>query len=69
VGSQPVSDRESHADRWLARFEQFSNLASASEFLVLCPYTREPYLPIPAEQIAAFRKLVELNFRDLQWTG
>jgi dihydrodipicolinate synthase/N-acetylneuraminate lyase len=44
-------------------------LASASEFLVPCAYTRKPYLPIPAEQIAAFRKLVELNFRDLQWTG
>lgn len=44
--------------------------AAASTFLVAAPNrTRAPYLPVPAETVDRFRKMVETDFTDLLWQG
>ncbi len=44
--------------------------AAASSFLVeAANRTRAPYLPVPAETVAQFRKIVETDFSDLLWQG
>ena len=44
-------------------------LSAASSFLVEVNRTRKPYLAVPAETVAEFRKIVETDFPDLLWTG
>jgi 4-hydroxy-tetrahydrodipicolinate synthase len=44
-------------------------LSSASAFLVAANRTRKPYLAVPAERVAEFRRRVEAEFADLVWTG
>jgi 4-hydroxy-tetrahydrodipicolinate synthase len=41
--------------------------AAASSFLIESPQTRRPYLPVPADTVAQFRRLVETQFPDLVW--
>ncbi len=43
---------------------------AASTFLMEAPNrTLAPYLPVPAETVAQFRKMVETDFTDLLWQG
>ncbi len=42
--------------------------SAASDFLVPSNHTRAPYLPIPDERVADFKKLIEDSFPDLVWS-
>jgi dihydrodipicolinate synthase/N-acetylneuraminate lyase len=44
-------------------------LTAASDFLVPANRTRRPYLPVPEQTIATFRRTVEASFPDLLWQG
>ena len=44
-------------------------MSAASSFLVEANRTRKPYLAVPAEAVAEFRKIVETDFYDMLWTG
>jgi 4-hydroxy-tetrahydrodipicolinate synthase len=44
-------------------------VTAASSFLVPANRTRRPYLPIPNETVAQFRRVVEEQFPDLLWRG
>jgi 4-hydroxy-tetrahydrodipicolinate synthase len=44
-------------------------LSSCSPFLVVANRTRRPYLPVRAESIQQFRRIVAEQFPDLLWTG
>jgi len=43
--------------------------AAASPFLIESNVTRKPYLPVPKETVAQFRRVVEEKFQDLMWRG
>ena len=44
-------------------------VTAASDCLVPANRTRRPYLPVPDETVAKFRRLVEEQFPDLVWRG
>jgi dihydrodipicolinate synthase/N-acetylneuraminate lyase len=44
-------------------------LTAASSFLVPANRTRRPYLPVPDDLVARFRRIAEHEFPDLCWRG